>query len=582
MVASSPACGILESVARFKMAGAPGINLAGNAGTLIPVNSSDAMNTLSIALLARWREQAADAYLVKFPVTLEGTRTWLERGVLGTADRVLFWVVDPKGRKVGHLGLFRYDPATHSIELDNVVRGEADGPAGIMMRATEALCRWCLEQEEISHVYLRVFSDNQRALKLYSRAGFVELFRKPLVKIETSNGWKWEEAPELHRAPVTRHFVTMRLGRDRVAPPVISVVVPARNEEGNLPRAYSEITRVLEALAEPYEVLLIDNASSDKTQALAEEICQSDNRWRYLRFSRDFGVETSMLAGLRAARGDATVILFSDLQDPPELIATLMARWREGHDVVYGVVNQRGGEPWWKCLGARLFYRVMSAAGETPLPPDATDFRLLSRRAREAVASCGERNRYFRGLSHWVGFPSCAMPYDRRPRLAGTSKAPPFYMMALAARALTAFSLAPVHMLGLGLLACGSIALATTAIWIIGLISGNMLFDMTASMVLQWWTLAAVMMAGWTCGEYAGRTYRESRARPEYLVESSIRWDNQQSSTMKETVPTGQQSNRFTGYHTPTSSTSDAPTQPTRTTTLPGRQRPAWAPVSRP
>jgi hypothetical protein len=198
----------------------------------------------------------------------------------------------------------------------------------------------------------------------------------------------------------------------------------------------------------------------------------------------------------------------------------------------------------------------MSAAGETPLPPDATDFRLLSRRAREAVASCGERNRYFRGLSHWVGFPSCAMPYDRRPRLAGTSKAPPFYMMALAARALTAFSLAPVHMLGLGLLACGSIALAITAIWIIGLISGNMLFDMTASMVLQWWTLAAVMMAGWTCGEYAGRTYRESRA--------------------------GQQSNRFTGYHTPTSSTSDAPVQPTRTTTLPGRQRPAWAPVSRP
>jgi dolichol-phosphate mannosyltransferase len=451
-----------------------------------------------------------------------------------------------------------------------------------MMRATEALCCWCLEQEDITHVYLRVFSDNQRALNLYSKAGFVELFRKPLVRIETSNGWKWEEAPELHRAPVSRHFVTMRLGRDRIAPPVISVVVPARNEEGNLTRAYSEITRVLEALAEPYEVLLIDNASSDKTRALAEEICDRDNRWRYLRFSRDFGVETSMLAGLRAARGDATVILFSDLQDPPELISTLMARWREGHDVVYGVVNQRGGEPWWKCLGARLFYRVMSAAGETPLPPDATDFRLLSRRAREAVASCGERNRYFRGLSHWVGFPSCAMPYDRRPRLAGTSKAPPFYMMALAARALTAFSLAPVHLLGLGSLACGSIALATTAIWVIGLISGGMLFDLTASMVLQWWTLAAVMVAGWTCGEYAGRTYRESRARPEYLVESSIRWENQNSSAIKDTISTDRQDNRFSGYHTSILPVSSAPAHAPRTTTLPGRQRPAWAPVSRP
>ncbi len=582
MVASSPAFGILESLARFKMTGAPGISLAGNAGTLVPVGPADSTNAASIALLARWREQAADAYLVKFPVTLEGTRTWLERGVLGTADRVLFWVVDSTGRKVGHLGLFRFDPATNSIELDNVVRGEADGPAGIMMRATEALCCWCLEQEDITHVYLRVFSDNQRALNLYSKAGFVELFRKPLVRIETSNGWKWEEAPELHRAPVGRHFVTMRLGRDRIAPPVISVVVPARNEEGNLPRAYSEITRALEALAEPYEVLLIDNASSDKTRALAEEICDKDNRWRYLRFSRDFGVETSMLAGLRAARGDATVILFSDLQDPPELISTLMARWREGHDVVYGVVNQRGGEPWWKCLGARLFYRVMSAAGETALPPDATDFRLLSRRAREAVASCGERNRYFRGLSHWVGFPSCAMPYDRRPRLAGTSKAPPFYMMALAARALTAFSLAPVHLLGLGSLACGSIALATTAIWVIGLISGGMLFELTASMVLQWWTLAAVMMAGWTCGEYAGRTYRESRARPEYLVESSIRWENQNSSAIKDTISTDRQDNRFSGYHTSILPVSSAPAHAPRTTTLPGRQRPAWAPVSRP
>lgn len=581
MVASSPACGILELLARFKVAGAPGISLAGHAGMLVPVSHTDAADSAAIALLARWREQAADAYLVKFPVTQEGTRSWLERGVLGTPDRVLFWVVDPAGRKVGHLGLFRYDAVTESIELDNVVRGEPDGPAGIMTRATEAMCRWCLGQKGIKQVCLRVFSDNARALKLYSQAGFVELFRKPLVRTETSNGWKWEEAPELHRIAVARHFITMSLGRERIAQPVISVVVPARNEEGNLPRAYSEITRELGALGEPYEVLLIDNASSDNTRSMAEEICHRDNRWRYLRFSRDFGVETSMLAGLRAARGDATVILFSDLQDPPELIATLVARWREGHDVVYGVVNQRGGEPWWKCLGARLFYRVMRAAGETPLPADATDFRLLSRRAREAVASCSERNRYFRGLSHWVGYPSCAMPYDRRPRLAGASKAPPFYMMALAARALTAFSLAPVHLLGLGAMGCAALALVATVLWLLGTVSGTMPLELTATVVLQWWTLVAVMLSGWTCGEYAGRTYRESRARPEYLVETSIRWDNTPTSPSQTTVSTKQDNIRFSGYHMPQEMVAVENVTTARASTLPGRQRPAWAPTSR-
>lgn len=569
MLATVP--GILDTLAGFKRPGARGIPLAGDAGALVPVGPDDLADSRAVALLARWREQAFDAYLVRFPITLDGTRTWLERGVLGTPDRVLFWVKDPTGRRVGHLGLFRYDAHTRSIELDNVVRGEADGPAGIMTRATEALCRWCLGHGEIDSVCLRVFSDNTRALRLYERAGFVETMRRPLLRRETDNGWKWEDAPELHREPVTRHFVTMRLTRHAARRPVLSIVVPARNEEGNLPRAHSEITRAMESLREPYEVLLVDNASTDGTRALAEDLCSRDARWRYLRFSRDFGVETSMLAGLRASRGDATVVLFSDLQDPPELIATMVAKWREGFDVVYGVVNRRGGEPWWKTLGARLFYRVMSTTGETPLPPDATDFRLLSRRAREAVAACGERNRYFRGLSHWVGYRSFAMRYDRRARTAGVSKAPPFYMMALAARALTAFSLAPVHLLGLGAMAVSGIALLTTALWVVGLLAGAQ--ALTVPLVLQWWTLAAVLAAGWTCGEYAGRTYLESRRRPEYLVDASIRWDTPSDNHPAPDTPKVETRPSFNGYHTTAESST--------TRALPGRQRPTWAPVRR-
>lgn len=564
--------GILETLSGFKAPGARGIPLPGGSGNLAPLGAADLLDPESIALLARWREQAADAYLVRSPVTPEGTRAWLERAVLGAPDRVLFWVTDPSGRRVGHLGLFRHDARTRTIELDNVVRGESDGPAGIMSKATAALCRWCLARPDIDAVCLRVFSDNERALRLYRRAGFAETMRRPLVRRETENGWRWEEAPELHREPVARHFVTMRLSREVSLRPVLSVVVPARNEEANLGRAHAEITRALEAMGEPYEVLLVDNASTDGTRGLASDLCSRDPRWRYLRFSRDFGVETSMLAGLRASRGDATVVLFSDLQDPPELIGPMVARWREGFDVVYGVVDKRGGEPWWKRLGARLFYRLMSAAGETPLPPDATDFRLLSRRAREAVAACGERNRYFRGLSHWVGFRSIAFRYDRRPRTAGTSKAPAFYMMALAARALTAFSLAPVHLLGLGALAAFGAASLATAAWAAGLLAGTPV--LTASLVLQWWTLAAVLAAGWTCGEYAGRTYRESRQRPEYLVDESIRWDDTPEAPTARPAPGADTRAGFTGYHT-------HPEQPPAPGALPGRQWPAWAPARR-
>src|SRR5262249_11354453 len=151
--------------------------------------------------------------------------------------------------------------------------------------------------------------------------------------------------------------------------------------------------------------------------------------WRYVKFSRNFHVEGSIAGGLRLARGDAAVVLFSDLQDPPALLPEFLRRWEEGHDVVYGVGRQRGGEPRWKELAGRPLYRAVSRLAEVDIPPDATDFRLLSRRAIDALNQFGERNRYLRGLTHWIGFRRCAVPYDRRPRTAGRSKAPFFYML---------------------------------------------------------------------------------------------------------------------------------------------------------
>src|SRR5438067_2456743 len=199
--------------------------------------------------------------------------------------------------------------------------------------------------------------------------------------------------------------------------------MPARNEEANLPRAYDEVTAVMAGLDCDYEVLVIDNASTDNTGTVASELCGRDRRWRYLRFSRDFQTEASISAGLHYARGDAAIVVFSDLQDPPALIPEFVRRWREGFDVVYGVVRRRAGDPAWKSLGARLIYRLVSRLADAEIPADATDFRLLSRRAIDALNRVGERNRYLRGLAHWIGFRSCAVPYDRRPRTAGRSKA---------------------------------------------------------------------------------------------------------------------------------------------------------------
>src|SRR5262249_180417 len=194
---------------------------------------------------------------------------------------------------------------------------------------------------------------------------------------------------------------------------LVSVIMPARNEEATLPRAYAELTEALGGLPHDYEVIVIDNDSRDGTGAVAAGLCARDPRWRYLKFSRDFHVEASLAAGLRFARGDAAVVLFSDLQDPPALLPEFVRRWEEGYDVVYGVVRARRGDPWWKALGARLFYRVINRLADVEVTPDATDFRLLSRRAIDALNQLDERNRYLRGFAHWIGFKRCPVVYDR-------------------------------------------------------------------------------------------------------------------------------------------------------------------------
>jgi glycosyltransferase involved in cell wall biosynthesis len=306
---------------------------------------------------------------------------------------------------------------------------------------------------------------------------------------------------------------------------LLTILMPARNEEANLPRAYAEVTSVMAPLAYGYEVLLIDNASTDGTATVAAELCERDRRWKYLRFSRNFTVEASMAAGLHFARGDATLVLFSDLQDPPDLIPQFLEKFSEGYDVVYGVLRLRNDDSTLKSVGARLLYGLIHHLAEVDIPRNATDFRLLSRRAIDALNQFGERNRYLRGLAHWIGFRQCAIPYDRRPRLAGKSKAPFFYLVNLAVNAITCLSIKPLHFFSwFGVLALlGTFGLAL--VYLGCLFMGITIPGLTTIYLLLLANLAVLLLGFGALGEYVGRIYIECKSRPLYLLDHSINLD---------------------------------------------------------
>jgi dolichol-phosphate mannosyltransferase len=322
-------------------------------------------------------------------------------------------------------------------------------------------------------------------------------------------------------------------GAQQLPRKLLTIVMPAMNEEANLARAYDEVTAVMAGLAYDYEVLVIDNASTDHTGDIADALAARDPRWRYLRFSRNFSVEISIAAGLRFAGGDAAIVLFSDLQDPPELIPEFLRRWEEGYDVVFGQVRRREGDPFWKAWGARAFYRVMNVLAEVEITPNATDFRLLSRRAINALNQLGERNRYLRGFAHWVGFKRVAVLYDRRPRTAGKSKAPSLYLLNLALNAITCFSIKPLQLFSLA----GFVALLGTML--LGLVYiGSWLFaytvpGLTTVYLLMLANLAVMLLGFGTIGEYVGRIYIETKQRPLFLIDRTANLDVRQAAAGK-------------------------------------------------
>jgi len=302
-------------------------------------------------------------------------------------------------------------------------------------------------------------------------------------------------------------------------PPTFSVVAPVFNEHESLPEFVRRTTAVLTKIGEPWEIVVVDDGSTDGSTQILEDLARRDAHIRPVIFSRNFGHQIAATAGLDHCRGRAAIIIDADLQDPPELLPELIARWREGYQVVYAVRTERAGESWFKTAMASLFYRIISRITDVRIPLDTGDFRLLDRRVLDALGGMRERHRFLRGMSAWVGFSQIGVPYKREARFAGETKYPLRKMVRLALNAVTSFSHFPLQIATfLGFL-CAGVSAAAIATVVILRMSGNQAFFGQAT------TLIAVLFLGGIqlislglLGEYLGRVYDEVKGRPLYVL----------------------------------------------------------------
>jgi dolichol-phosphate mannosyltransferase len=304
----------------------------------------------------------------------------------------------------------------------------------------------------------------------------------------------------------------------------LSVIVPCYNEEAVLHELRRRLTEsCTNAVGDNFEIVLIDDGSSDATRDILRQFHADDPRITVVLLARNHGHQIALSAGLNVARGERLFILDADLQDPPELLPQMLARMDEGYDVVFGTRRSRAGESAYNIWTAHVFYRFLNRLVDIEIPFDTGDFRVISRRVADVLLAMPERYRFVRGMVSWVGFRQTSLPYDREPRFAGTTKYPLRRMLLFALDAITSFSIIPIR-------------LATAAGFVVAFLGfGYGIF-------ILWAWLAGATVAGWTSitllvlllggiqliflgviGEYIGRTYVESKARPMFVIEEILR-----------------------------------------------------------
>jgi len=303
----------------------------------------------------------------------------------------------------------------------------------------------------------------------------------------------------------------------------LSVVIPLYNESAMLALLHARLRTVLDALNLSYEIVLVDDGSRDATADMLRDLAAADPAIRAVLLSRNFGKEAALTAGLDHAMGDAVVVMDADLQDPPELIAQMLHAWQGGADVVCMRRRTRAGEGWLKRASAHGFYRLLNAISAVDIPADTGDFRLLSRKAVEALKRLDERNRYMKGLFAWIGLPTQVIFYDRAPRAAGASKWGWFKLLGLAFEGITSFSTAPLRLATIAGLCTVAFGVGF-AVWIAAkaLITSDPVPGYPSLICMITILGGAQLLSVGLLGEYLGKTYHEVKRRPIYLVEDVV------------------------------------------------------------
>ena len=309
----------------------------------------------------------------------------------------------------------------------------------------------------------------------------------------------------------------------------ISVVIPMYYEEEVAHLCYDRVSTVLKSLSDKYEyeIIFVNDGSKDKTLKILKDIANNDKCVKVISFSRNFGHQAAVTAGIKYITGDAIVIMDADLQDPPELIPDMLKLWEEGNEVIYGKRKTRKGESAFKILTAQMFYSFLNAMSEVEIPKNTGDFRLVDRKVIDVINSLPEHNKFLRGLFSWVGFEQKSFLYDRPERKLGTTKYPFKKMSKLASDGILSFSTKPMKIVGgLGVISI----LFSIAVLIYSLCSyfgqwNNLTPGWTSIMVCITFFAGVQLLSLWVLSEYISRIYDESKGRPEYIIKEKINID---------------------------------------------------------
>ncbi|WP_238883480.1 glycosyltransferase family 2 protein [Clostridium sp. YIM B02551] len=308
-----------------------------------------------------------------------------------------------------------------------------------------------------------------------------------------------------------------------------SVIVPLYNEELVIDESYRRLKAVMDSTNEKYEIIFINDGSKDRTKLKADVICKKDKNIKLINFSRNFGHQAAITAGMDIALGDAIIVIDADLQDPPEVMLKMIEKWKEGYEVVYGKRAKREGETFFKKFSAKMFYRILKNMSSVDIPVDTGDFRLIDRKVCDSLKSLPEKNRYVRGLVSWVGYKQTFVEFVRQERFAGETKYPLKKMIKLAVDGITSLSYKPLALAGyLGgiILTLGAISLfiniIKAAVNNLSMISIETMFSMNLIMFGLIFCVLGMM------GQYIGRIFDESKGRPIYIVESITTYKEKQ------------------------------------------------------